>query len=260
MNLSELKPRGEPDKYIDIPLFDESSQRSVESLWEAYAGLTVQPRREPWGRTKTQAEALGAKDGMDGDDGIDGIDGQDGDDGAQGPEGPPGSDATLPSGIIVFATVADLGDGWQLCDGTNGTPDLRGKFVVTVGPSSGPNAPTYAYGDSGGHNWHGESENNHNHHRVSHIHEFPVLTGYTADGISSCALGPIFVPTQDFVPCCNTGTGDVIEWCGSDSLPTQSAPEDISGYDYAVHYGPYNTNLDTDNRPPYIALYAHMKL
>ena len=27
-------------------------------------------------------------------------------------------------------SVADIPIGWQLCDGTNGTPDLRGRFIL----------------------------------------------------------------------------------------------------------------------------------
>ncbi len=39
--------------------------------------------------------------------------------------------------------VEDIPAGWQLCDGTNGTPDMRDKFVVGAGGS-------YAVGDTGG--------------------------------------------------------------------------------------------------------------
>lgn len=43
-----------------------------------------------------------------------------------------GTGATIPSGgIIIWSSAADaVPDGWALCDGTNGTPDLRGKFVL----------------------------------------------------------------------------------------------------------------------------------
>jgi len=47
----------------------------------------------------------------------------------------------LPSSVIVgeirmFAgNVGDLPAGWYVCDGTNGTPDLRGRFIVGVDPS-----------------------------------------------------------------------------------------------------------------------------
>lgn len=41
----------------------------------------------------------------------------------------------VPSGVIVMwsGVVADVPAGWLLCDGTNGTPDLRGRFIVGAG-------------------------------------------------------------------------------------------------------------------------------
>lgn len=51
-----------------------------------------------------------------------------------------------PGGIIMWSgTVANIPNSWALCDGTNGTPDLRGLFVVGAGG-------TYAPGDTGGAN------------------------------------------------------------------------------------------------------------
>ena len=42
-------------------------------------------------------------------------------------------DITLPDGMIVpivgGPSKAEIMDGWVLCDGTNGTPDLRGRFI-----------------------------------------------------------------------------------------------------------------------------------
>jgi len=39
---------------------------------------------------------------------------------------------SLPTGSIIMwsGTLASIPSGWQLCDGTNGTPDLRDRFVV----------------------------------------------------------------------------------------------------------------------------------
>ena len=39
--------------------------------------------------------------------------------------------------------IADIPFGWALCDGTNGTPDLRDRFIVGAGD-------TYAVNDGGG--------------------------------------------------------------------------------------------------------------
>lgn len=45
-----------------------------------------------------------------------------------------------PGTIIAFGgTVAPT--GWQLCDGTNGSPDLRGKFIRGANPSGANGAP-----------------------------------------------------------------------------------------------------------------------
>ena len=50
-----------------------------------------------------------------------------------------------PVGTIVIwsGTAGNIPAGWQLCDGTNGTPDLRDKFVLGAGPS-------HAVGETGG--------------------------------------------------------------------------------------------------------------
>lgn len=41
------------------------------------------------------------------------------------------SDDNLPIGIILAYTglLSNIPNGWQLCDGTGGTPDLRGRFL-----------------------------------------------------------------------------------------------------------------------------------
>lgn len=32
--------------------------------------------------------------------------------------------------VIYDGDISEIPSGWQLCDGTNGTPDLRGKFIM----------------------------------------------------------------------------------------------------------------------------------
>ena len=53
--------------------------------------------------------------------------------------------SVMPTGIIVMwnSTAASIPAGWQLCNGSNGTPDLRDRFVVGAGT-------TYSFGDTGG--------------------------------------------------------------------------------------------------------------
>jgi hypothetical protein len=44
------------------------------------------------------------------------------------------SGGSLPSGLIVMwsGLRANIPGGWYLCDGTNGTPDLRARFILSV--------------------------------------------------------------------------------------------------------------------------------
>jgi len=49
---------------------------------------------------------------------------------------------TWQTGIIVLwsGVVLDIPDGWTLCDGNNGTPDLRDSFVLGASVPSPPGA------------------------------------------------------------------------------------------------------------------------
>jgi microcystin-dependent protein len=92
--------------------------------------------------------------------------------------------AAVPTGFIGMwsGAVGAIPAGWLLCDGTNGTPDLRGRFVVGAG---GP----LAVGTTGGQvsvNWsvdghaltvsempshtHGASDGGHIHTDAGHVH------------------------------------------------------------------------------------------
>jgi microcystin-dependent protein len=53
------------------------------------------------------------------------------------------SSIQFPKGIIVLwnGLSTNVPEGWTLCDGTSGSPDLRGKFVLGVDPNS--NNATY---------------------------------------------------------------------------------------------------------------------
>jgi microcystin-dependent protein len=51
--------------------------------------------------------------------------------------------AGVPPGIITLWSGSTTPTGWALCNGSNGTPDLRDRFVVGAGSS-------YSVGDTGG--------------------------------------------------------------------------------------------------------------
>lgn len=161
-------------------------------------------------------QGIQGPDGNDGAQGPQGIQGLQGDPGPQGPEGPAGG---LPAGVIVMwaGTLATVPSGWNLCDGLNGTPDLRDRFIMGhsagVDPGGTGGAATHAHADhaalthSGtgvgnhtftqpaGHSNHvvtqPSNHSTHNHtytQTVNHVHVQSVnsastggLSGYTAD-------------------------------------------------------------------------------
>ena len=50
--------------------------------------------------------------------------------------------ASVPSGLISMwsGSIASIPSGWSLCDGSNGTPDLRDRFVIGAGSTHTPGA------------------------------------------------------------------------------------------------------------------------
>ena len=55
----------------------------------------------------------------------------------------------LQTALPFWGAVADIKDGWQLCDGTNGLPDMSGMFVVGYDPDDADHdAPGKTGGES----------------------------------------------------------------------------------------------------------------
>ena len=75
----------------------------------------------------------------------------------------------LPSGIIFLwsGSIASIPSGFVLCNGANGTPDLRNRFLVGAGSS-------YAVGANGG-------ANNHTHTFTTIGHNHSILAGAWLD-------------------------------------------------------------------------------
>jgi len=57
----------------------------------------------------------------------------------------PTASPTLPSGVILLwsGAIGSIPSGYYLCDGTNGTPDLRDRFIIGAGN-------TYSVSQTGG--------------------------------------------------------------------------------------------------------------
>jgi hypothetical protein len=111
----------------------------------------------------------------------------------------------LPRGLIALwsGRIAQVPSGWALCDGRNGTPDLRDRFVVGAGQDAGGHAactletlPTQQGG------------------RLDHRHVF-VTDGHLHWTKSSGSLfDPPVAPTQDITREKDGGTTD-----GPDTVP-----------------------------------------
>ena len=86
--------------------------------------------------------------------------------------------SSVPNGAIVMWTNPTIPVGWSPCDGTNGTPDLRSKFIVGANISVNqpnpldPNLTSLNIGDAGGEEFHQLAT----HELPSHAH--PAVTGF----------------------------------------------------------------------------------
>ncbi len=97
-----------------------------------------------------------------------------------------GSIDIVPSGLIVawYGNITNVPDGWNICDGTKGTPNLTNKFVVGTGNGTG--LLSRKLNDTGGAETHKLTINElpvHNHFYVSSISDSNVLTGISGGGV-----------------------------------------------------------------------------
>ena len=140
----------------------------------------------------------------------------------------PTSAPAVPSGGIILwsGSTGSVPSGWYLCDGTNGTPDLRNSFIVGAGN-------TYAVGATGG---------TADAIVVSHTHTATVTDPghshieqtYSNGGTGSSGLGQ------------NFGTNTTLY---NTTVPTATATTGIS-----VSNASAGTSGTNQNLPPYYAL------
>ena len=88
---------------------------------------------------------------------------------------------SLPAGLIVmwYGLLASIPTGWLLCDGQNGTPDLRSKFVkgaaAGVEPGATGGALTHTHSDHAALTHSGSAVADH----ASHTHTYSEVVNHT---------------------------------------------------------------------------------
>jgi len=91
---------------------------------------------------------------------------------------------SIKKGMIILWSVAivDIPGGWVLCDGNNGTPDLRNRFVLAAGD-------TYAVDALGGAVLHSHPANETHTHMISSGADIASGSGYNASCDSPVKAG-----------------------------------------------------------------------
>jgi len=144
----------------------------------------------------------------------------------------PTSAPAIPSGGIILwsGSTGSVPSGWYLCDGTNGTPDLRNSFIVGAGN-------TYAVGATGG---------TADAIVVSHTHT--ATSTVTDPG----HVHPPLSPMTTFGGSPNSGqTG---RYDGSQGTLTSTTGSATTGITVATTNASAGTSGTNQNLPPYYAL------
>lgn len=174
----------------------------------------------------------------------------------------------IPSGGIIIwsGSSASIPANWYLCDGANGTPNLRDRFVVGAGTS-------YAVGATGGQNTittvpahdHGVG-NLANASGGAHTHTGTTASGgdhnhlgKTASGSSNGAQNRY--PPEQGNQNVNLGITAAITWMGSSGNHTHTFTTNSGGAHTHTISGNVASsgNASVDVRPPYYALCYIMK-
>jgi microcystin-dependent protein len=151
-------------------------------------------------------------------------------------------DIATPAGIIQMwsGTISTIPSGWSLCNGSNGTPDLRNRFIVGAGSDANNNT----YYKTGG----GANTTNSKYNGTGGVDEVTLTSAQSG------------VPPHNH-PVTPSG-GQLVT--GSSSISTESGANGFAVLSTSTAAVGNNTAQDAaeahENRPPYYALAYIMKL
>lgn len=145
----------------------------------------------------------------------------------------PASSSTLPSGMILLwsGSIGSIPAGYYLCDGSNGTPDLRNRFIVGAGS-------TYAVNATGG-----------SADAITVAHTHTATSTVTDPG----HLHTYTTPAAEARVQSGSGT---LHWYSSTTANTSTATTGVTVATTNASTGTSGTNA---NLPPYFALCYIMK-
>ncbi|GAA4274030.1 hypothetical protein U6A24_01175 [Aquimarina gracilis] len=153
-------------------------------------------------------------------------------------------DTRMPKGVIVMwsGNISSIPVGWVLCDGSQGTPDLSGKFVAgfekdnpeyQIGKTGGKDAVTLTKNQLPAHNHSGNTSETGDHiHDISH----PASGNDSGNGLKTITMDG--------------------ETHGALNTKTKSAGK----HKHSFTTNSVGGNQPHENRPPYFALAYIMKL
>lgn len=150
------------------------------------------------------------------------------------------TDIGFHSGMILMwsGAITDIPTGWVLCDGNNGTPDLRDKFIVgagsgyIVGASGGSNAVTLTSSQIPSHSHTASIEVSGNHRHT--VEDVPVLQ--------------------------RDGTNGAWRITGVENSPKNYYTTYAGEHTHNITINNYGSGMSHENRPPYYALAYIMKI
>jgi microcystin-dependent protein len=187
----------------------------------------------------------------------------------------------VPSGVIVMWSGTTAPSGWALCNGTNGTPDLRNKFILgwgtrASGSTGGEESVTLTSAQSGvpAHTHTTDPQNAPHSHPLT---QTDLTHTHSISPVGSHAHQGKWIPYVNDIVVGGTGKLAIQGGIGHDAIPFDGGHDHTAGYALGLHghtvqsgNATHSHSVDANtaanasqahnNMPPYYVLAFIMKL